>query len=122
MAKLVYLDDDPIQHLLMKKLMRMYLPDCTVEFFNEPDALSPWLEKNKVDLILSDLNFERSSGWDWVVDFNSKSDAPIIFVTANATREDQRRLGNSPRVKRILEKPISSENWKELNDLISGLM
>ncbi len=121
MAKLVYLDDDRIQHLLMKKLTKIHLPDSTVEFFSEPEVLCSWLEKNDLDLILSDLNFEHSSGWDWVVDFGLKTTAPIVFVTASASVEDQRKLGRFPSVKRIIEKPVSAENWSELKELISGL-
>jgi DNA-binding response OmpR family regulator len=89
MTKLVYLDDDKIQHLLMRKLIKIYLPNCTVDFFSEPESLSSWLEENQVDLILSDLNFERSSGWDWVADFSSKSSAPVVFITANSSPDDR---------------------------------
>ena len=121
MAKLVYLDDDRIQHLLMKKLMKIHLPDCSVEFFSEPEILLSWLEENDPDLILSDLNFEHSSGWDWMDEFASHTNAPIIFVTANSSVEDKKKLASFPLVKRIIEKPISAENWDELKQLISVL-
>lgn len=121
MAKLVYLDDDRIQHLLMKKLMKIHLPDCSVEFFSEPEILLSWLEENDPDLILSDLNFEHSSGWDWMGEFASHTNAPIIFVTANSSVEDKKKLASFPLVKRIIEKPISAENWDELKQLISVL-
>ena len=120
MTKLVYLDDDKIQHLLMKKLIKIYLPDCTADFFAEPEILDSWLEENQVDLILSDLNFERSSGWDWVTSFSAKSSAPIVFVTASSSPEDRRKVGDFPMVKFLIEKPISEEHWKVLEVLLNG--
>lgn len=120
MAKLVYLDDDKIQHLLMKKLVKIHLPSCAAEFFSEPEQLDSWLEENQVDLILSDLNFETSSGWDWVAEFSSKSNAPIVFVTANSSPEDRRKVGGFPSVKWVMEKPISQENWQALAALIGA--
>ncbi len=121
MTKLVYLDDDKIQHLLMRKLIKIYLPACTVEFFSEPERLDSWLAENHADLILSDLNFETSSGWDWVAGFSSKSAAPIVFVTANSSPEDRRKATEFSRVKGLMEKPISEEDWSMLAGLAGGL-
>lgn len=121
MAKLVYLDDDRIQRLLMIKLVKIHLPHCTTEFFSEPEQLSVWLNENQVDLILSDLNFEGSNGWDWVTEFASKSAAPIVFVTANSTQEDRRKVSEFSNVKSVIEKPISEDNWQEISDLIDRM-
>lgn len=121
MAKLVYLDDDKIQHLLMKKLLKIHLPNSTVEFFSEPQQLDLWLAENQADLILSDLNFEASSGWDWVAKFSSKSAAPIVFITANSSPDDHRKLGEFPTVKWVIEKPISAEDWASIGSLILSL-
>lgn len=121
MVKLVYLDDDRIQQLLMKKLMKIHLPNCLTEVFGEPEKLASWLDENRADLILSDLNFETSSGWDWVIEFSSKSAAPIVFVTANCSPEDDRKAAEFPQVKWVMDKPISEENWNSLRDLISTL-
>ncbi len=121
MAIVAYLDDDKIQHLLMKKLMKIYLPDCSVAVFGEPEVLDSWLAENHVDLILSDLNFETSSGWDWVASFGAKSRAPIVFVTASSSSEDRRKASHFKEVKAVMEKPISEENWNTLAGLIKGL-
>ena len=120
MTKLAYLDDDKIQHLLMRKLIKIYLPNCTVDFFSEPENLSSWLEENQVDLILSDLNFETTSGWDWVADFSSKSSAPVVFVTASSSPEDRQKAREFSSVKGVMEKPISEEDWDSIAGLIRG--
>ena len=120
MTKLAYLDDDKIQHLLMRKLINIYLPNCTVDFFNEPEKLSLWLEENQVDLILSDLNFETTTGWDWVADFSSKSSAPVVFVTANSSPDDRQKATEFSSVKGVMEKPISEEDWGTLGSLLRG--
>ena len=76
MASIIYLDDDMIQHMLMKKLLKIHIPESNTQFFHEPEKLKIWLQENKADLILSDLNLEGESGWDLVEDFTKISDAP----------------------------------------------
>lgn len=120
MAQLVYLDDDRIQHLLMKKMTKIFLPDCKAEFFTEPQSLSSWLGENRTNLIVSDLNLEGDSGWEWVAEFASKSAAPIVFVTASASPEDRLKAAGFSTVKSVMEKPLSEENWQQLADLIQG--
>jgi CheY-like chemotaxis protein len=121
MVTLVYLDDDAVQRLLMRKLVKIHLPHCIAEFFSEPETLSSWLDENRADLILSDLNFDSSCGWDWVAEFTSKTEAPIVFVTANCSPEDYRKAREIRQVEWVMDKPISEENWRSLRQLISPL-
>ncbi len=118
MAQLVYLDDDRIQHLLMKKMTKIFLPDSKAEFFTDPQSLSSWLAENRANLIVSDLNLEGASGWEWVAEFSSKSSAPIVFVTASASPEDRLKASEFDTVISVMEKPLSTENWQQLADLI----
>lgn len=119
MTSIVYLDDDKVQHLLMKKMVKIHLPDSSIEFFNSPENLSQWLQENEAKLILSDVNFEGSSAWDWLEDFASKTDAPVVLLTAYASQEDLRKAGDFSRLKAIWEKPLSPENWKKISSWIA---
>jgi CheY-like chemotaxis protein len=121
MTKIAYLDDDQIQHLLVRKLIKIHLPNCTSEFFSEPESLEAWLNNNPVDLIISDINFGDSSGWDWVEIFSAKTAAPIVFVTASCLPEDRRKINEFSEVKGVFEKPISEADWRRLAELISEL-
>jgi DNA-binding NtrC family response regulator len=118
MATIVYLDDDQVQHLLMKKLFRIHVPECKIEFFSCPEKLQEWLRENQADLLLSDLNLEGSSVWDWIDDFTLVSQAKLVLITAHATPEDRRKKETFSQVKMIFEKPLSQENWKVISELI----
>lgn len=116
---IVYLDDDKIQHLLMKKLIKLNLPGSTSEFFENADELSNWLKENHADLILSDLNLEGGSGWDFVADFISNSDAPIVFITGHVSSDDLKKSTQFSRVKGVLEKPLSKDDWELISSLVT---
>lgn len=118
MASIIYLDDDLIQHMLMKKLLKIHIPGSSTEFFHEPEKLKIWLQENKADLILSDLNLEGESGWDLVEDFMKISDAPIVFITGHASPDDKKKAKNFPQVKQVLEKPLEKEDWEKIASLI----
>ncbi|WP_026952077.1 response regulator [Algoriphagus mannitolivorans] len=119
MPKIVYLDDDRIQHLLMKKIIKIQLPEWTSENFSQPEELCDWLATNETDIILSDLNLENSSAWDWVDKFQKISAAQIVFLTAHASPEDFQKQEQFMNVKFIFEKPLSGENWEEIKGMIS---
>ena len=118
MATIVYLDDDKVQHLLMKKLLKIHLPTCTAEFFSSPENLSLWLKENEAQMILSDVNFDGSSAWDWLEDFSSNSRASVVLLTAYASQEDRQKAKNFPALKAIWEKPLSNDNWQQISTWI----
>ena len=119
MPKIVYLDDDRIQHLLMKKIIKIQLPEWSSENFSQPEELCEWLSKNEADVILSDLNLENTSAWAWVNKFKDISNAQIVFLTAHAAPDDFEKLGQFANVKFIFEKPLTEENWAEIKGLVS---
>lgn len=119
MPKIVYLDDDRIQHMLMKKIFKIQLPEWTSENFSQSEELCDWLSTNETDIILSDLNLENSSAWDWVEKLQRISSAQIVFLTAHASPEDYQKQQSFTHVKYIFEKPLSEENWEEIRGLVS---
>ncbi|MDX5339033.1 MAG: response regulator [Cyclobacteriaceae bacterium] len=118
MPKIVYLDDDRIQHMLMKKIFKIQLPDWSSENFTQPEDLYEWLAENDPEIILSDLNLEHSSAWEWVEKFGENSPAKIVFLTAHISSEDLEKMKKFDQVKFIFEKPLSQENWDEIKGLI----
>ena len=118
MTKIVYLDDDKVQHLLMKKMLRIQVPDCSAEYFTAPENLEIWLQENETKLVLSDVNFEGSSVWDWMEKFTENSNAKVILLTAHASPEDLKKSEEFPSIKAIWEKPISEENWKQIQEIV----
>lgn len=119
MPKIVYLDDDLVQHILMKKLMKIHLPEWTSEFFSNPQELTNWLAEKQTDLILSDLNLENGSAWNWIERFTEISAAPLVFLTAHATPDDLAKMTDFPQVKMIFEKPLAEYDWQKIAGIIS---
>lgn len=55
--------------------------------FNEQDCLS-FLDKNTVDLILLDINFETGSGFDLCRTIRKTIQVPILFISARQSDDD----------------------------------
>lgn len=118
MSKIVYLDDDRIQHLLMNRIFKIQLPEWTTEIFSQPEDLYDWLSENESDIILSDLNLENSSAWEWVEKFGEVSKAKMVFLTAHVSAEDFEKKKRFEQVKFIFEKPLTNEDWEEIRGLV----
>lgn len=119
MPTIVYLDDDKIQHLLMRKLIKIHFPESQVEFFSSPEDVEVWLQSNHADLILSDLNLDGESAWDWVPNFLKISSAPIIFITGHVGLNDKKNGEKYPQVLALYEKPLADDDWREIVSSIS---
>ncbi|TDQ19706.1 response regulator receiver domain-containing protein [Algoriphagus boseongensis] len=119
MPTIAYLDDDRIQHILMKKLFQIHLPSFEVQTFSKPNSMEDWLGNNVVDIILSDLNLEGESAWDWIERFTKISSAPLVFLTAHATPEDLGKMADFPQVKMIFEKPLAEDDWQKIAGMVS---
>ncbi|MBN3518518.1 response regulator [Algoriphagus lutimaris] len=116
--RIASIDDDKIQHILVKK--RMQLIDPTVEIFpfDDPENALEWLENNSVDLIFMDLNFPGLSGWDLLQKIREVSQAPVIVLTGNIGPFEREKIEAFPQAIRLFEKPISSV---QVNDVFQYL-
>lgn len=119
MPQLIFLDDDRIQHLILKKQLGLFASNWQFESFSTPDAALVWLENNKTDLVLSDLNFEEESGWEIISKIGLKSSAPIVFLTGYMTREDLQKVSQFSSVIGLFEKPLSAEKWEQILELLA---
>lgn len=119
MPTIAYLDDDKIQHILMKKLFQIHLPSFEVQTFSKPKSLEDWLGNNQVGIILSDLNLDGESAWDWIEIFTKISSAPLVFLTAHASPEDMVKMADFPQVKMIFEKPLADDDWQQIAGIVS---
>ncbi len=107
-TKILFLDDDKIQHLLLKKRVSLLAKDVQIKFFERASEALEFLKTNPVDLVLTDLNLGVVDGWEFLdelekIQFNGK----LFFLTASVMPEDRLRAGKDPRVTGYFEKPIS---------------
>lgn len=112
--RIVCIDDDKIQHILIKK--RLLNVDSTLEIipFEEPLKTLDWLKENSADLIFMDLNFPGLSGWDLLEKIKEISSTPVVVLTGNIGNEERAKREEFPQAIRLLEKPISSSQIEEI--------
>ncbi|TFV93140.1 response regulator [Algoriphagus kandeliae] len=119
MPRLLFLDDDRIQHLLMRKLFQLHLPNWDYEFFENAQAAKTWLSQNPVELIISDLNLETESGWDFAAEISTFSNAPLVFLTSNISPEDSQKKVQFSQVKLLLEKPLNESGFAQILEVLN---
>ncbi|NVJ85841.1 MAG: response regulator [Algoriphagus sp.] len=120
MPRLIFLDDDRIQHLLLRKLFQIHLPNWDSEFFENAQDAKGWLSQNEVDLIISDLNLGSEIGWKFVSEIQKFSQAPVVFLTGNISPLDQQKKAQVDQVKLILEKPLEESGFIQILDVLKA--
>jgi len=119
-VNLIVIDDDPIQHFIMKKLLTLYLttgPD-EVTFSDNGVEVLEFLDINRdnkdvlPDLIFLDLNMPILSGWDFLERFThiqKKIIKPIwIYIISSSIHPgDISQSGNYLFVKDYVIKPMT---------------
>ncbi|EAZ79591.1 response regulator [Algoriphagus machipongonensis] len=112
--KVVSIDDDRIQHILVKKRMQMVDPTIETISFDEPQNALEWLAENKAHLILMDLNFPELSGWELLLEIQKITETPLVILTGNISPFELQKKEEYPQVIRLLEKPISASHIEEI--------
>ncbi|MBN3583229.1 response regulator [Algoriphagus aestuarii] len=118
--RIVSIDDDKIQHILLKKRVALINPSAQVSSFEEPESAMDFLGKNKVELIFLDLNFPGISGWDLLRKLKEFTDAPVVVLSGNISREEQEKIVEFPQAIRLLEKPISNEQLSDIFNFLNS--
>lgn len=113
--KILVLDDDKIQHFLLKKKLGFLIPDALIFFKSSPSEAVDFLEANKVDLIILDLNLPEMTGWDFTELLKEKIiDSRIILVSGSVSIDDFEKAKNDRFIHAIYEKPISESDLREI--------
>ncbi len=116
---LIYaVDDSPM-------ILRMYraalsAPHCTVKTFENPFEALEWVDKEKPDLLFTDLNMPEIDGIELASTLRSgdhADDFPIVMVTTQSYGDDIERAMHSG-VDSFVQKPFKSE---DLVDVINEL-
>lgn len=118
--RIVSIDDDKIQHILLKKRVLLIDSSAQVFPFEEPTSAMDFLSSNKTDLIFLDLNFPGISGWDLLQKLKEITDAPVVVLTGNISREEQEKISEFPQAIRLLEKPISNDHLSEIFEFLKS--
>jgi CheY-like chemotaxis protein len=117
MKKLVIIDDDPIDHFLIKHIMRGndYFDTTTYTVYGS--LVLDYIEENKAnpdklpDVILLDLNMPVFSGWDFLERMQALS--PVIrknikvhVLSSSIRPKDKEMAEHYPFVRSFISKPL----------------
>lgn len=125
MSKLLMIDDNPIEHLIMQRIFNRHKlftnadhsPDGRVTL----DFLSENLHNNTVlpDLIFLDLYMPGFSGFDFLEKFDRlypyfPKPINVYIISSSVDKNEQRRALSYPFVREFLTKPVTQNKLASL--------
>lgn len=123
MLKVIIIDDDEIVLLVERKILqRCGFNQETLTFKSGEAALNFLKEEDKGQhfLILLDINMPVMNGWEFLTKMEALGRNETIFVimvTSSIDRFDKEVAQNYKTVIGFIEKPITTENCRNIKDL-----
>ena len=125
MKKLVVIDDDPIDHFVMKHALRGNDYFDTTTYTIDGALVLDYIEENKStpdklpDVIILDLNMPIFSGWDFLERFQEMSSGiskniKVHVLTSSIMPADKENAEQYPFVRSFISKPLESAEIKSL--------
>ncbi|MFD0766869.1 response regulator [Mucilaginibacter lutimaris] len=126
MCKLVMIDDNPLEHLIMKKIFaRHHLFNEAVHSIDSKLIIDFLTEKCNdalvlPDLIFLDLDMPGFSGWDFLESFAKllpclAKQITIYIISSSVDQNDMLRARNFSFVKEFISKPVEIEKLEEIH-------
>lgn len=125
MKKLVVIDDDPIDHFVMKHALRgnNYFDTTTYTIYGS--LVLDYIEEHKTepeklpDVILLDLNMPRFSGWEFLermqeISSGIRKNIKVHVLSSSIRPVDKENAERYPFVRSYMSKPLSPEMVEKL--------
>lgn len=113
--KIVFVDDDKIQHMINRKNLLRIKPDIELFFFENPFSALDWMENNEADLLILDVNMPEMRGWDFLDELNQKGKfIEVKMLTSSMDPEDIEISMHYNQVSGFLIKPLKNEAMAEI--------
>jgi len=117
---IVLIDDDPINNLINKRLIKRFVLSPGIKEFLEAEEALKYIQGlghiNKV-LILVDINMPVMNGWDFLKEyahFESSREDTIIMLSSSIDFQDRQKSKDFPYVSGFIEKPLTFEKLKNI--------
>lgn len=113
--KIIFVDDDKIQHMINKKNMLRVKPELELIFFSDPFLALDWLQSNTADLLLLDINMPEMSGWEFLdLLLENKIQINVNMLSSSMDPEDLTRSNEFEAVTGFLIKPLQIDIIEQL--------
>lgn len=119
MRKLIFIDDDPIDHFLMKHIMRDkdYFNTTTYTIYGE--LVLDYIEENKnspeklPDMIFVDLNMPLYNGWQFLerlqqMQSGINKDIQVYVISSSLRPDDKETSAKYSFVNEFISKPVDN--------------
>lgn len=92
--KILIAEDEPFNITVLEEMVKIFYPEAVIESAEDGMIASEMLQKNKYDLLLSDINMPNMDGYELIekVKDELKLTLPCIAVTAFAIQGDKEKL------------------------------
>jgi signal transduction histidine kinase/ActR/RegA family two-component response regulator len=110
-TKILIVEDNRINMLLVKKMVKKIIPNCTIFEAVDGEAAIKLFKKQIVDVILMDIQIPKKNGFETTAAIRKLSHAPppIIALTANVSVEDKDKCIESG-MNDYLSKPLNIQD------------
>lgn len=116
--KIVLIDDDSLTNIINKRIIHLVNLDIEVVVFTDIAAAEEFLksaDKSGDYLILLDVNFPFSSGWDFLENYQQfHVQSKVIVLSSSIDTIDRDKARKYPMVIDYITKPLSLEMVKEM--------
>jgi two-component system, response regulator PdtaR len=112
--RIIFVDDDRIQHMINKKNLLRLKPQLELFFFENPFLALEWIEDNHADLLLLDVNMPEMSGWEFLDELANKGiDIDVKMLTSSMDPEDIQKSNDYLQISGFLVKPLQADVIEE---------
>ncbi|WP_194973739.1 response regulator [Aquiflexum lacus] len=113
--KLVFVDDDKIQHMINRKNLLRIKPDIELFFFENPFEALDWLNNHEADLLILDVNMPEMQGWDFLEELvKTGNKIPVKMLTSSMDPMDVVISEKYGQVTGFLVKPLQTDVLMEM--------
>lgn len=116
--KVILIDDDAFTNIINKRIIEMVDSNMEVLVFDTISSAEAYLQINDNSgdfLILLDVNFPFSSGWEFLLNYQRYSvNSKVIVLSSSIDTYDRDKAREFPMVVDYITKPLSLEMVKEI--------
>ncbi len=105
------MDDDKIQHLLLRKRIALLKADVELIFFEDAVFALNFIKTTPPEIVISDINLNQLDGWQFLemvkdLGFSGK----FFLLSGSIIPEDRTRANSDFSVSGFFEKPIQESD------------
>ena len=111
--RIILIDDEPIVTMLNSRMIEKVNKNLERLSFNNPREALKYLETNKADLILLDINMPEMNAWEFLNHMqNLLLNHTVIIVSSSINPQDRVKASTYKNVKGFLNKPLMVDDLK----------